>query len=57
MITSDCLSRAPVRSRTDHSETVCNLLYTPFRDHRLQEIKPATLLDPVLNQMKITILK
>ena len=56
-ITSGCLSRAPVRSRADHSETVCNLLYTPFNDHRLQEIKAAFLLDPVLNQLKITILQ
>ena len=57
MIISNCLSRAPVRNRTYHSETVCNLLYTPFNDHRLQEIKAATLLDPVLNQLKITILQ
>ena len=57
MIINDCRPRAPVRSRTDHSETVCNLLYTPFNDHRLQEIQAATLLHPVLNQLKITILQ
>ena len=57
MLISDCLSRAPVRATDNEEETVSNIAYTPFPAHRLQEIKAATLTDPVLAQLKVAIMQ
>ncbi|GFO08067.1 transposon tf2-1 polyprotein [Plakobranchus ocellatus] len=57
LVISDCLSRAPIRCDENHEDTVCNLVYTPFKDHRLLEIKAASLSDPVMNEFKDTIIR
>ncbi|GFO25993.1 retrovirus-related pol polyprotein from [Plakobranchus ocellatus] len=57
LVISDCLSRAPIRCDENHEDTVCNLIYTSFKDHRLQEIKAASLSDPVMNELKDTIIR
>ncbi|GFO25996.1 hypothetical protein PoB_005250100 [Plakobranchus ocellatus] len=59
LVISDCLSRAPnpIRCDENHEDTVCNLIYTPFKDHRLQEIKAASLSDLVMNELKDTIIR
>ncbi|GFO39185.1 retrovirus-related pol polyprotein from transposon 297 [Plakobranchus ocellatus] len=49
------LSRAPVRTSDDIY--TCNISDNPFNDSRLSEIKAATLLDPALSQLKLTILQ
>lgn len=58
MLVSDCLSRAPVPDASDWAEeTISNLDYTPINNQRLNEIKAATVIDPVLNQLKVTIVQ
>ena len=58
MLISDCLSRAPVRATdNEEEETVSNIAYTPFPAHRLQEIRAATLTDPVLARLKVAIIQ
>ncbi|GFO39188.1 retrovirus-related pol polyprotein from transposon 297 [Plakobranchus ocellatus] len=49
------LSRAPITTSDDIY--TCNISDIPFNDSRLSEIKVATLLDPALSQLKLTILQ
>ncbi|RUS91936.1 hypothetical protein EGW08_000338 [Elysia chlorotica] len=53
---SDSLSRAPLPT-VNAVHTCSNISHSPFKDSRLSEIKAATVLDPVLSQLKLIILQ
>lgn len=56
LVVSDSLSRAPL-PETENDYTCNNLMDTPFKPSRLDEIKASTVLDPTLNQLKLVILQ
>ncbi|RUS68634.1 hypothetical protein EGW08_023603 [Elysia chlorotica] len=53
---SDSLSRAPLPT-VNAVHTCSNISHCPFKDSRLSEIKAATVLDPVLLQLKLIVLQ
>ena len=59
LVISDTLSRAPLQHGLDEIETddiVSNIQHTPFNASRLQTLREHTANDPMLTQLKLTVL-